>query len=287
MDSLVSADRFQCGQPLSYSDGEQLVAMPKLKTIQFHSWKPDETTLKVLNDVIFKRRKDITLRVYGYPDGWAEIGFLSLLPELERFDWETVVFGSHEPLYKLNKLVHLGLGFSQPKPKISLKFVAIFKDTLESLCLDGDYKDLLTTIPQLKKLKTLWFTSTKLKGFDFLNGLPLETISNYGGRVESFDFLPNIPSLKRIWIKANSKIENIDFIEQLPNLEEIELQYVAKVTRFPKCDHLQHLRRVFAFECNRLEDISEVKKLQNCSVFVSGNKLKDRLYKAELEQPTH
>lgn len=282
MEGLISADRFHSRQPINYSVAEQLVEMSQLKVIQFHDIKPDETTLKILNDVIFKRRKDITLRVYGYPDTWADISFLNLLPDLERFDWDTAVFGSYEPLYSLNRLVHLGLGFTQPKPKISLKFVADFKDTLESLNLEGDYKDFLTTIPLLKNLKTLWLSSTKLKGFDFLQGLPLETIGNYGGRVESFEFLPNIQSLKRLWIKTNSKIENIDFIEQLTNLEDIELQYVAKVTRFPKCDHLKHLKRIFAFECNRLEDISEVKKLKNCSIHISGKKLLGRHYKLEL-----
>ena len=140
----------------------------------------------------------------------------------------------------------------------------------------------MKTIPQLENLKTIWLVSTKLKGFDFLQGLPLETIGNYGGRVESFEFLPKIQSLKKLWIKTNSKIENIDFIEHLPNLEDIELQYVAKVTRFPQCNHLKHLKRIFAFECNRLEDISEVKKLNNCEIFLSGNKLKGRHYKVEL-----
>ena len=282
MEGLISADRFHSRRPISYSAAKRLVEMPQLKVIQFHDIKPNEATLRVLNDVVFKMRKDITLRVYGYPDIWADISFLNLLPDLERFDWDTALFGSFEPLYKLNRLVHLGLGFTQPKPKISLKFVSDFKDTLESLSLEGDYKDILTTIPLLKNLKILWLISTKVKDFDFLQGLPLETIGNYGSRVESFDFLPNIQSLRKLWIKTNSKIESIDFIEQLTNLEDIELQYVAKVTRFPKCEHLKHLKRIFAFECNRLEDISEVKKLTNCDIHISGKKLEGRHYKFEI-----
>jgi len=281
MEGLISAKIFHSRQPVTYSIAEQLLALPKLKVIQFHDIKPDEKTLNILNDVIFKNRKDITLRVYGYPDTWSDISFLNFLPDLERFDWDTAVFGSNEPLYKLKKLVHLGLGFTQPKPKISLQFVTDFSNTLESLSLDGDYKDLLITIPTLKKLKSFWLTSTKLKGFDFLQGLPIETIGNYGGRVESFDFLVNIQSLKKIWIKTNSKIKNIDFIEELPNLEEIELQYVAKITRFPKCDHLKKLKRIFAFECNRLEDISEVKKLKISDISISGSKLPGRHFKVE------
>jgi len=282
MEGLISPERFHCSHPISYSVAEQLLEMPKLKVIQFHDFKPDKITLKILNDIVFKRRKDISLRVYGYTDTWADINFLSHIPELERFDWETDIFGSCEPLYSLNKVVHLGLGFVQPKPKISLKFVTDFKDTLESLKLAGDYKDLLMSIPLLNNLKTLWLLSTKLKGFDFLQQLPLETIGNYGGRVESFEYLSNISTLKKIWIKTNSKIEKIDFIEHLPYLEDIELQYVAKVTKFPKCDHLKHLKRIFAFECNRLEDINEVKKLSNCEIFISGKKLQGKQYKVDL-----
>ncbi len=281
MEGLISPDRFHCRQPVSYSVADQLIKMPQLEVIQFHDIKPDVTTLNVLNDVIFKRRKDITLRVYGYTDTWADISFLRLLPDLERFDWDTAVFGSHEPLYKLNRLVHLGLGFTQPNPKISLKFVADFKDTIESLKLEGDYKDFLTTIPLLKNLTTLWLISTKLKGFDCLQGLPVETIGNYGGKVENFDSLSKIQTLRKIWIKTNKRIENIDFIEELPNLEDIELQYVFKITKFPKCEHLKKLSRIFAFECNSLEDISEVKKLKNCSILISGNKLEGRHYRFE------
>jgi hypothetical protein len=278
---LIDSSRFHSRRPINRSIAEHLVEIPSLKVIQFQDVKPDLRTLEVLNDVVFTKRKDITLRVYGYPDTWAEIDLLNYLPEVERFDWDTRVFGSKQPLYQLKKLVHLGLGFTQPKPKISLSFLTDFQDTLESIRLEGDYKDTLHSIPQLHLLKSVWFRSVKLDGFEFLKGLPIETLGNYGGRVASFDYLCEMKSLKKLWLKTNATLGSIDFIEKLTNLESIELFYLAKITKFPNCDRLSKLKRVFAFSCNRLVDISSLKRLNGVQICVSGNSLQGKFYKTE------
>jgi Leucine-rich repeat (LRR) protein len=275
---LLDPRVFHCREPINQYIADLLVKLPTLKVFQFHDVKPGRKTLDVLNDVFFQKRKDVTLRVYGYPDTWADISFLEYLPEVERFDWHTAVFGPTASLHQMKRLVHLGLGDTQPKPKISLNFVKDFSNTLESLSIEGDYKDTLTAIPELRKLKTVWFTSTKLTGFDFLEGLDIETLRNYGGRVGSFEFLRKLSSLKRVWIKTNPTLENIDFIEDLRNLQRLELYYVSKLTRFPKCEHLKDLELIFASECNRLIDISEIKKLRGVKIYVGGKSLKGRNY---------
>lgn len=281
MDGLISADRFHYQKSIDSRLANKLVELPKLKVIQFHDIKPDRHSLELLNEIVFKQRKDIHLRVYGYPDTWENIDFLEKLPELERFDWQTVVFGSFEPLYKLNKLTHLGLGLSQSKPKISIAFLQNFKETLESISLDGDYKEMVKIIPLLNYLKTVWLISTKLDNFEFLSGLKIETIGNYGSKVKSFDYLTNLKSLKKVWIKTNTKLNNINFVSDLENLESLELQYVTHVTRFPKCDHLKKLKRIFAFECNGLVDIEELKKLNGCQISVQGKSLPGRFYQTK------
>ncbi len=155
---LSDASRFHCRKPLRRSIAEMLVKLPSLKVFQFHDIKPDTATLEHLNEIVFKNRKDVTLRVYGYPDTWANIDFLKSLPEVERFDWDTPVFGSDEPLYKLKRLVHLGLGFTQPKPKIDIGYLTDFP-SLESLNLEGDYKKLQQTVSQIRGLKSIWLSS--------------------------------------------------------------------------------------------------------------------------------
>lgn len=278
MEGLISPNRYHSRTPITEKIAIELVNMPALETIQFHDIKPTVSTLDILNDVVFRNRKDITLRVYGYGESWQNISILKLLPELEKFDWDSDMFESVEPLYGLKNLTHLGMGFANPKPKISVKFLADFKDTLTSLNMQGDYKDFLTTVPTLTKLNTVWLISMKLAGFDFLEGLPIETLGNYGGRVASFDFLSKLKTLKKIWIKTNSKIEDIDFISDLPLLEKLELYYLSKITTFPKCDHLLHLEEVTAFELNRLIDINELKKLKNCKVIAFGKLVPGKSY---------
>jgi len=253
--------------------------MPALSVIQFHDVKPDEKTLRNLNELVFKNRKDITLRVYGYNGSWKDVSLLAHLPELERFDWDSDEFLSFEPLYKLNKLVHLGMGFGYPKAKISVAYLADFKGTLTSLNMLGDYKDFVTTVPNLTNLSTIWLSSMKLKGFDFLDGLQIETLANYGGRVTSFDFAAQLKTIKRIWIKTNATLKNFDFISQLPLLETVELYYVSKLVKFPKCDHLPNLTKLVASDCNRLCDITEVQKLKNCNISVYGKLVPGRFYK--------
>ena len=281
MEGLISSNRFHCRVQITENLAKQLAKMPGLEVIQFHDVKPDLQTLYHLNELVFKGRKDITLRVYGYGGSWQDIGFLQHLPELERFDWESDEFLSVKPLYQLKKLVHLGMGFANPKQKLSVAFLADFTSTLDSIRLQGDYKDFLTTVPKLSEIKTVWLSSMKLKGFDCLAGLPIETLGNYGGRVGSFDFVSQLRTLKRVWIKTNATLDKFDFISELPLLQEIERYYVSKLVRFPKCDHLQNLVKVIASDCNRLVDISEVLKLKKCKIALYGKQVPGRCYRAE------
>jgi hypothetical protein len=272
---LVDPSRFHCRRPVESSIVEMLAASPTLKVFQFHDVKPNEQTLRLLNDLLFSNRKDITLRVYGYSDTWADINFLRSLPELERFDFDTKVFGSNEPLYSLKRLVHLGLGFTQPKPKITIEFLADFAGSIESLSLEGDYRDLRNTIPRLSKLNTVWFSSTKLENLEFLDGLKLRTFGNYGGRVKNFECLRRITTLKRLWLKTNATLESIDFVEDLLELESLELYYLAKIKSIPRLDKHKKIQRVMAYACNRLSDISSLKSLPaSVKVLASGNALR-------------
>lgn len=274
---LFDTSRFHCTKPLRKSVAEMLVRLPSLRVFQFGDVKPDTGSLRLLNEILFANRKDVTLRVFGLST-WTDISFLKSLPEVERFDWEVDVFGSVVPLGSLKKLMHLGLGLERPKPKIDLQFLHEFSNTLESLSLAGDYKGAHEVIPQLSRLKSAWFVSTKLSDFEFLAGLPIETLGNYGGRVQSFDFVGKLKSLRRLWIKTNAKLERLDFIGELPNLERIELYFLAKITRFPRCEHLKKLNLILAYECNRLSDISELQNLSGVKISVSGKAIKNRLY---------
>lgn len=281
MEGLVSVNRYHSRTSITEKTAIELANMPMLETIQFHDIKPDAGTLYALNDIVFKNRKDITLRVYGYSGLWQDISFLKQLPELEKFDWDSDEFQSYGPLYHLKSLKHLGLGFAIPKHKISIKFLTDFKDTLRSVNLLGDYNDLTTTISKLLNLDTVWFASTKLTGFDFLEGLNIAKLGNYGSRVKSFDYIGNIKSLKQLWIKTNTTLNHIDFVSELPLLKELEIYYLSKITTIPKCSHLKHFKKLIAVECNRLVNIDEAKTLMNCQVSIYGKLIPGKHFKSE------
>ncbi|GAB2980894.1 hypothetical protein GCM10027049_15630 [Mucilaginibacter puniceus] len=283
MEALISPNRYHCREEISENLANQLAKIDTLEVIQFHDIKPSKKTLQNLNDLVFKQRKDITLRVYGARGTWKNINFLRDLPELEKFDWHSDEFTSMEPLYTLNKLVHFGIGYGNLHKKTSVTFLSDFKDTLKSIYMDGDYKDFVTTVPKLSNLSSIWLMSMKLKNFDFLSGLPIETLANYGGRVGDFSFVSQLKTIKHLWIKTNATLKEFDFISELPELKIIELLYVSKLIRFPKCDHLNNLEKIFAFECNRLVDISEVQKLKNCKIFLSGKSIPGRSFEKDYD----
>ena len=282
MEGLISSDRFQISKPLNKAIAKRLLDETRLKVIQIYGYRPDYETLENLNEILFKKRKDLTFRIYGYSDFWADVSFLNHLPEVERFDWDSDIFQSFEPLYNLKKLVHLSLGFHETKHKTDLSFLTDFSKTLESLSLHGDYKNLIKTIPNLSKLNTVCFFSIKLSDFRFLENLGIQSFGNYGSRAICFDDLKHLNSLKKLWIKANTTLESLNFIENLYNLEEIEIYYVSKIKETPNLENLKKLKKILFVECNRLENIEELKKLVDVSVYASGKMIGGRFYKNEI-----
>lgn len=266
----LDRDFFHFREELSAPDCRTLADHAALKRIQFHEARPSRKTLELINEIVFARRKDVALRVYGYGDEWADISFLSLLPELERFNWETDTFGPLEPLYLLKRLTALGLGFSNAKKKaLSLRFLTDFTQSLEGVTLMGDYKH-IESLGELTNLKLAWFASTKLENFDFITHLPLETFGNYGSRVKSFDSLTAIKSIKSLWIKAHNNLTEIDFVRGLTNLERLELFWLPRLVRLPDLSHLEKLKYIQVFQGKRFEDYSGALNLRNCHITVSG-----------------
>ena len=79
-------------------------------------------------------------------------------------------------------------------------------------------------------------------------------------------------------INGNIALDNIDFLQRLNNLEKLRLFNCSKITRFPNLSGLTNLRLVDVQMCNGLEDISELKKLENVRVGFSGKKIRGGYY---------
>lgn len=240
-----------------------------IDAVLFYNYHPVETDLMQLN-TFFKTNKTAYLTGVGKD-------YLKHLPDLAHVQFS----GFTQDMYEeLSYLKHVeGVDFKVVNKKIDLSPLALYSESLKSLAFEGDFaKGAADIISQLTYLQKVEFTSSSFPSFEFLQALPLEHFRYYGSRTTNYSHLQSIKSLKHFWLKTNTKWENFDFLSHLENLETVELWYVSGIQRFPVCQHLTNLRRVIAQECNKLSDISELKKLSHSYVRANGNSLPEKNY---------
>jgi hypothetical protein len=105
---------------------------------------PSKKDLKLLNDKL-KNNKNILLT--SIKNWWVPF-----LPELERFEFDDKNISEAVELIKNNNVRTLRFRFG-PDKKYDLSNLLVFKDTLEELYVDGNYKNIEIVINEMKKLK--------------------------------------------------------------------------------------------------------------------------------------
>jgi hypothetical protein len=234
---------------------------------------PNENDLKILNNYFKKHKNSCFFGISG-DESWQ----IPLLPEVENFRLNVWNAEAIE-LLKSNVVRKLEITHPPESKKTDFAGLLHFKDTIEELSFAGDYKNMETTIGQLENLRALHFSSVKFKTLSFLENLKkLDDFSYYGSRIEDWSDLSKVISIKKLFIKTNTNLENIDFVSHLVNIEELELWYVSKLVRFPNCEHLKQLKKVLAYDCNRLSDIEELKKLKNVYIQANGKMMPNLFY---------
>jgi hypothetical protein len=214
---------------------------------------PNENDLKIINNHF---NKNIILS--GIENWW-----IPLLPNVEKFEFDGCDEDIDETIKLLKNNNVTALRFRNgPKKKFDLTKFLVFKDTLEDLYLDGNYKNIEILINGAKKLKNLEISSMKID-FNFIKESSIEYFYYYGSKTKEWDGIVKFNKLKHLYIKANITMENLDFLQKLLYLETIEFLYCSKIKAFPNLENLKNLKKIFVFECKRLEDISEIKKLKN------------------------
>jgi hypothetical protein len=237
-----------------------------LEWIQFCNIEPDKNDIKILN-TYFENHKNIYLR-------WVENWWLPLLPELEKFriNFDDELICS----LKNNKVTGLFIQYGPDKRYDLINFL-VFKDTLEELFLDGNYKNIEPLINETDKLKKLGLFSAGIN-FDKIGENAIEEFSHYGSKIREWGGITKLNNLKHLWVKTNNTLEDLSFLPELKNLETLELWYCSKVKTFPGLSGLKKLNKIYAYDCNGLENVDELKKLGNVKVHVNGKKLPERYY---------
>lgn len=219
------------------------------------SVEPNKDDIVILNKY-FAKHKDVYLR-------WIENWWLPLLPELEKFIF--IKYSQDDiDLIKDNNVTALQFEKS-PVNKYDLTNLLVFKDTLEELFLNGNYKNLEITINKLEKLKNISLLSIKID-FKKIDKNKIEYLFYYGSKTKEWDEIIKLDKLKHLNIGNNTTLEDINFLKNFNKLEILELGYCVNIKVFPDLKHLQNLKKVRIVTCNKLENINEINKLTNAEV---------------------
>ncbi len=253
-------------QELKSEDITYLLQAPNdIEWLQFVYYEPTINDLKILND-FFKIRPEIYLR-------GVEKNYLQYLCNVQNVWFSKFDADMFNELNYLNKLTGIDLGILYKK--LDITPLLNFKETLTELKFEKDIaKKSINVISQLENLTSVCFLSSKFDSLEFLENLNLTSFRLYGSRTKNYKSLNKLKNLKHFWLKTNTNWEDFSFIENLSQLESIELMYCSGIKKIPKCSHLNNLKKVAIFDCNKLEDITELKKIKKCKISAYGSILR-------------
>ena len=260
----------------------QMIDAENIRTIFFaydKDWAnatyPNENDVKLLNS-FFKTHKYITMDI---EKNWM----IQLLPEVECFRFSKY---NGEAIELLKKNIVRKLHFNHSADiRTDLTDLLPFGDTLEHLYLDASqYKPhykFEAMLNGMKKLKYLYVSSIKIDFSLVDENSTIEDFYFYGSKTKDWSGIEKFTRLKNLRVKNNTTMSGLGFLQNLPCLETAEFWWCSRIVQFPDLSHLVNLKKIHAFECNRLEDVEELKKLSGVEIHVQGKVLADKSFKTE------
>jgi hypothetical protein len=228
-------------------------------------------TKKQLNSINEQLKNDKTILLPEIKNDWVQ-----LLPRLERFEFRDRNVGESVELIKNNTVRTLRFKVG-PEKRYDLANLLIFKDTLEELYLDGKYYNIESVLNEMKNLKVLEAISIRID-FELIIESSIEYLCYTGSKIKNCNGIRKFNKLKVLELYSNRSLENIEFLQELKELEELMFLNCSKIKRFPNLDGLQKLKTLIVQDCNSLEDIAEVKKLENVEIHINGRMLPEKHY---------
>jgi hypothetical protein len=279
MYSLVHEGRVQIKDKLTEGEIKELLNYKELEVIQFQS-EIEHDTFQKLNDILFSKRDEVVLRVYGFINSRCDFSFLKKLPNLSRFYAEChEMVENLEAITYLKKLIELSLSIYSIE---SFDILSQIPDTLDTLVLGetkskkpdlavldrftmlrelfivGQTKN-IEVIRKLHNLERVTLTSVTTKNLDFL--LPLKKMwyltINFGG-IKNFSGIVGMSNIKYLELCEIRGLADISFVSTLTGLKFLSLQDLRNIEALPHLNNLKKLKKVALENMKGLKDINSL-----------------------------
>src|SRR5258708_304492 len=105
-----ASGRYEITKDISTVDLESLIRNPNTSTIQFDNPISSKDIAR-LEDLVFSKRPDISLRIYGHHSHQCDLNFLKDMPSLRRVTVDCIINAKGiESVTELKNLESLGVG---------------------------------------------------------------------------------------------------------------------------------------------------------------------------------
>jgi len=281
--------QYQISKGITKKEIIELNEKKNISSIQFSS-PLNNIEFDYLEDYLFSKRTDISLRVYGHYSEKCDLNFLKQIPSLQKFSADCLKsVNGIENILELKNIETLGIGIfdlesfdileninpnlkrlylhqtKSKKPKIDS--IKRFKN-LECLYLENQSKG-IEEIKTLKNLKDLTLRSITTENLDYLIGLnELWTVDIKLGGIKNFKALETLQSLKYLELWQIRDLSDLSFISNLVKLQNLFIQSLPNVTELPNFEKLIYLKRIYLENLKGLKNLNSLKNAKSLKEFI-------------------
>jgi hypothetical protein len=252
----------------------------KTSVIQF-SEPLDVKTITLLEQVVFSKRADIVLRVYGHYFQRCDLSFIEKIPSVRGLSIDCLrkvtnidvvkrvphLDGLHIGVFELDSFEFLD-NIDRHLKRLSLYQTRSKKPRIEAIgrftelnerFLEGQSKG-IEAINELKKLEKIVMRSISTRDIEYLRYLELIwSVDIKLGGIKDLSALKSLPNLKYLEIWQVRGLSDLSVLSDLKSLQNLFIQSLPQLTVFPTISSLGKLRRIYLENLKCLMDLSELK----------------------------
>lgn len=281
--------QYQISKGIRKKELEKLASNKKTQSIQFVS-PLSNSEIDLLEKIVFSKRPDISLRVYGHYGENCALTFIKKIPSLRKFSADCLMDASGiEIVTELNNLEELGVGIynlenfdfleninknlkelylhktKSKKPNISS--ISRFTE-LKYLYLEGQQKG-IESVKELKKLEKVILRSISTKNLDYLADLKeLWSVDLKLGGTQNFDALVTLPKLKHLELWQIRNLSDLSFVSKLNTLQNLFIQSLKQLDKLPDFKNSISLKRIYLENLKGLTNLESLKNAPSLKEFI-------------------